>query len=78
MKRRYYLRIGDDYLDDSEEHRTLADAKSAFLCAARELAGYGQAIEASIHIATSHADLDEYPDYVLALGPRGGLQCCRT
>lgn len=75
--KKYYLRIGDDYLDDAEEHQTLADAKSAFLCAAQELAGYGQAIEASIHIGTSHEDLDEYPDFVLALGPRGGLQCHR-
>lgn len=49
-----------------------------FTYTARELARYGQSIEASIHIADNRDELDEYPDYVLSLGSRGGLVKERT
>ena len=75
MKKRYFLRIGNDYLTDSEPFNTLADAKSAFSCVALELYGYGQEIEASIHIGTDLDDIVEYPDYVLSLSPRGVVRC---
>ena len=74
----YYLRIGSDCLDQAERHSTLGDAKAEFLCSARELAMFGQPLEASVHIGKRKSELDEYPDYVLSLGPRGGLRCERT
>ncbi len=75
MKKRYFLRIGNDYLTDAEPHRTLADAKSAFLCVALELDRYGQEIEASIHIGTDLDDIVEYPDFILSLRRNGRVLC---
>ena len=69
-----FLRQGSDYLEDAEPHNSIGDAKAAFLETATELAGYGQVHEASIHIADSIEEVVEYPDYVLSLGPRGGLK----
>lgn len=75
MRDRYWLRVGSDYLDEAEPHPTLASAKAAFADTARELDRYGQRIEASVHIAPTRAELAEYPDFVLELGPRGGIRC---
>ena len=74
----YYLRIGDDYLEGAERHRTKADAVAAFAEVAHDLARYGQTIEATIHIADNADEVVEYPDFVLSLGPRGGVRCERT
>lgn len=74
----YYLRIGDASIEDAERHLTLGDAKASFMEAANELYSYGQPIEASVHIADRKSNVDEYPDYVLSLGPRGGCKCERT
>ena len=74
----YYLRIGRDYLDQAERHATLGDAKAEFREAAAELLRYGQRLEASVHIGKSKSELDEYPDYVLSVGPRDGMRCERT
>ncbi len=73
-----YLRIGSDYLDDAVRYPTLGAAKDAYRDCAYQLDRYGQSIEASIHIASSGSELQEYPDFTLALGPRGGLVCERT
>lgn len=75
--KRCYLRIGDDFLSDAKHHRTIADAKAAYREVAEELRRYGQRIEASIHFAPSLVECDEYPDYALSLGPRGGVRCER-
>jgi hypothetical protein len=75
---RYYLRIGDDDLGRARSYRTRADALAAFGHVARELARYGQDIGASVHLAASRAELAEYPDLVLSLGPRGGIQAERA
>lgn len=74
----YYLRVGGDTLEQAERHRTKGDAVAAYAEAALELDRYGQKIEASIHISDRLADIDEYPDFVLSLGPRGGVRCERT
>jgi hypothetical protein len=74
----YYLRMGSDYLDDACKFATKSDALYEFERTARELDRYGQRIEASLHIADSKDDLQEYPDFVLSLGPRGGLRCERA
>ena len=66
--------MANDYLEDAEKCSSIAGAVRAFEHAARELAGYGQEIEASIHIAKIRGEVVEYPDYVLSLGPRGGVR----
>ncbi len=74
MKTRYFLRLGSDELELARPYRTRADALAAFLADARELARYGQDLAATVHLAPSRAELAEYPDLVLSLGPRGGLR----
>lgn len=74
MSARYFLRLGSDDLDQARRYRTRADAVAAFGAVARELARYGQGLDASVHLAASRAELDEYPDLVLSLGPRGGVR----
>ena len=75
---RYYLRMGDDDLDQARRYRTRADALAAFGHVARELARYGQVLDASVHLAASRDQLAESPDLVLSLGPRGGIQVERA
>lgn len=70
-----YLRIGDDSVDDAAFHRSIQDAVAEYEACARELDGYGQRIDASIHFVDAKGDEpDEYPDRVLSLGPRGGIK----
>lgn len=69
-----YLRVGNDYLEDSQRCPSIAYAVREFQVIAVELARYGQEIEASVHVAASKDELQEYPDYVLSLGPRGGVR----
>ena len=77
-----YLRIGDDCLDQAQPCDSIKAARAEFEAVARELDGYGQRIEASLHRycrdlpGPVHAD--EYPDYVLRLGPRGGVRMERA
>ena len=73
----YYLRVGSDDLDAAERHRTKADALAAYAEVARELARYDQRIEATVHIAEQRRLVCDYPDFVLSLGPRGGV-CCEA
>lgn len=68
----WFLRMGDDPLEGATQHNTKADAISEYASAAHELARYGQAIEATLHRGPDPA---EYPDFVLSLGPRGGIRC---
>ena len=77
-KKYWFLRIGDDYLDDAKRYSTRATAVWRFQQVAQELASYGQEIQASLHAAPSREALAEYPDFVLALGPRGGIQLQRA
>ena len=77
-----YLRIGDDCLDQAQLCDSIKDARAEFEAVARELDGYGQRIEASIHRycrdLPGPVRAAEYPDYVLSLGPRGGFKMERT
>ena len=73
-----YLRIGNDYLEDAIPCATIKDAVLVYQDTAQELARYDQRIEASIHIAPTLEEVGEYPDYVLSLGPRGGVAKERT
>ena len=69
-----YLRIGDDHLEQAKRYASKSAAVDAFLEVARDLDRYGQRIEASLHYARTKAELVEYPDFILSLGPRGGLK----
>lgn len=73
-----FLCFAGEYLDDAQKCRSIEFAKGEFLAAAQELDRFGQRIEASIHIAPRRSEIAEYPDYVLSLGPRGGLKVERT
>lgn len=73
MKDLYFLRIGDDALEEARAYQTKAGAIAAYGRVARELWSHGQEIDATIHLAQRPADVAEYPDFVLSLGPRGGV-----
>ena len=73
-----YLRIGSDYLDDAKRYRSKKRAIEAFYRVASELARHDQRIEASLHYARTKDELQEYPDFVLSIGPRGGVKVERT
>jgi len=71
MKNFWYLRIGDDTLEEALRFAKKVDAVSEYRRVAKELAQYGQAIDASLHIAPSRAEVVEYPDFVLSLNESG-------
>jgi hypothetical protein len=75
-----YLRIGSDTLEETWFlYRTMRAAIDSFAACALELDRYGQRVEASLHFVGSREEEPaEYPDRVLALGPRGGIQVHRT
>lgn len=74
MKKLFFLRIGNDFLEEASPFSSLRDAVQEYRAVAQELAGFDQRIEATVHIAPDRKSVAEYPDYVLALGPRGGVQ----
>jgi hypothetical protein len=83
MKHRYYLRIGSDSIDEAIKCRSLHAATVCYAHVARELACYGQSIDATVHKVDlgprgGASAIEEDPDYVLSLGPRGGVKVERT
>lgn len=73
MKDRFYLRIGTDTLEEAQCFLTRTAAVREFRIVATELWGFGQRIEASLHRAPDREHVAEYPDWVLSIGPRGGI-----
>lgn len=73
----YYLCIGDD-MDRAERCSTVREAILIYREVADELGRYDQRIHASLHKALKRSEIDEYPDYVLSVGPRGGIRCERA
>lgn len=65
-------------LEDAKPFGSKSSAVADFENTALKLARYGQAIEASLHVAEGAESLAKYPDFVLSLGPRGGVRCERT
>ena len=63
---KYFLRIGNDALDEAIPYRTLSKAKQAYRDVAEELDRYGQSIEASVHVASKASEVVEYPDLMLS------------
>lgn len=69
----YFLRIGDDCLEQAIAFKTKSGAIDYYRRVAEDLIRFDQAIEASIHVAPDRDQVVEYPDWILSLGPRGGL-----
>lgn len=70
-----FLRVGNDYLEDSVKCPSITYAMAEFKAINDEITSYGnQAIEASIHVGDSIGDIQEYPDFILTYGPRGGVK----
>lgn len=73
MKDRFYLRIGTDSVEEALAFLTKEAAIRNFRFVAQELWSFGQSIEASLHRAPDREHVTEYPDWVLSIGPRGGI-----
>ena len=71
MKNYWYLRIGNDELEEAQRFVNKRDAVSAYRMVAKELAFYGQSIDATLHIAPNRDAVVEYPDFVLSLNENG-------
>jgi hypothetical protein len=69
----FYLCFAGPY-PEFERHASKKDACAAFLEVARDLDRFGQEITATLHIASNRSEIAECPDFVLSLGPRGGLK----
>ncbi len=72
-----FLRVDNDSLDDARPFNTLRGAKARFRYIASELARYDQRCVATVHYARRRDELNEYPEYLLELGPRGGVVVSR-
>jgi hypothetical protein len=75
---RYYLREGNDRLEEATRCDTKAEAINLYRRNMEELHEYGQEHDAAIHIAENREALQEYPDWVLSRGPRGGVRVERA
>ena len=79
---RFYLTLGTplDGLDSCPWYYTKQDAVSAFCDYAREgtRTGLEERPTGAIHAAPSRDALDEYPDWILSIGPRGGVCVARA
>ena len=73
----YYLCIGVDTLDEACRYATKKDALSTFRDVAEGQARFGRDVQGTIHMADRRSEVVEDPDWVLSLGPRGGLRCER-
>lgn len=71
----YFLHHQGDTTPDPTPYRAKSHALAAYAAVAKGLYVYGQTHGATLHRARSVADVREYPDFVLALGPRGGVRC---
>ena len=73
--RPYYF-LASNAWSGTTEHRTLADAMGEFRRFNTELLRFGNVpIDALVYVAPSRADMGDYPEYSLAIGPRGGVRC---
>lgn len=85
-----YLCIGSDTLDDAEQCNSIEDAVDAYRAYVDDVGRFQDTFEAgAIHIPDNdkasvaarpdpRMRLSEYPDYVLDVGPRGGVRKVRT
>ena len=80
---RVYIRFDNQYLEDAELCDSITEAKRYFADTARDLGRYyGQKVTASLHLydrrVTEGKHCQEYPDFLLSVGPRGGVRVERT
>lgn len=73
----FYLRIDNEDLEDIASFPNKAGAVAEFEKIARGLLPYGQIVEGTIYVA-DYLDDFPYPDFVLGLGPRGGVRVERA
>lgn len=63
----WHIRIGTDTIEQAETFASKEECIEKFAGVARQLARFGQEIEASVHFARCKFEADEYPDFVLKL-----------
>lgn len=73
-----FLVLGADGLERARRYRSKAVALDVFRETATELARHEQTITGWLHCASNRAELVEDADYMLSLGPRGGVKVERT
>ena len=71
---KWFLRVGGDTYEQMEQHKTLKDAKDSYFAGASQLARWGHELDAAVYRGCD----SDYPDYVLSIGPKGGLKCERA
>lgn len=74
----YFLHHQGDTAPERTAYPTKRAAIDAYAQTAWELDRYGQRHEATLHRAPDYDSVAEYPDFVLTLGPRGGIRCERA
>lgn len=77
-----YLYYAGSPYEKPEAHRSLGEAKDAFLRTAQHLDRFGQRCEATIHLRDERIHdepkCEEYPYLMLSLTARGNLRLERT
>lgn len=74
----YFLHHQGDDTPERAPYNSKRAACRAYSFVAEELDRYGQEHTATLHRAPDFDAVAEYPDYVLTLGPRGGIRCERA
>jgi hypothetical protein len=74
----FWLCLERDTLEQSSPHASLKLARDEFERYARPLERIGQMLTASVHLAPTRKEIAEYPDFVLSVGPRGGIKVERA
>lgn len=74
----YVMRYADSPREEVTRFETIDAATAAFIKRAGDLARFGQSVEASLHFLRYNGAWEEYPDYLLSIGPRGGVKRVRA
>lgn len=74
----FWLCLERDALEQSSPHASLKLARDEFERYAQPLERIGQMLTASVHLAPTRKEIAEYPDFVLSVGPRGGIKVERA
>lgn len=76
-----YCFFATDNLDHAIAFRQKSAAIDNYRALLAEHLRYGEphnAPQASLHYANRRSEIDEYPDFILSCGPRGGVVCERA
>jgi hypothetical protein len=69
-----FLRLGDDPVTEAQWCLSKGDAIDTYRRQAQALARHEQVLTGSIHIAPTLDQVVEDADFILSLGPRGGVK----